>query len=279
MIQSIGRVWLAFFMASASTHALADPKIPYFWDAKEQLTAPQLDSNARISFLTTLDFPPFNYIDDTGRPSGFHVDLANAICRELGVVNRCSIQALPWQELEPALLAGNADAILAGLKPTAENRTQLSFGRPYLRFPARFIAVDGNELSDALPVEVSGRRIGVISGSAHEAMLRDYFLDAKVVTFSRVDWLLSDLKSGKLDAAFGDGMQLSFWLGSSSSDNCCRFLGGPYLSDKYLGPGLSIVTSLENTTLSAALDYALRELTGNGTFSELYLRYFPVSFY
>ncbi len=278
-MQSIGRVMLIAVIAGASTPVLADPKIPYFWDAKEQLTAPQLDGNARISFLTTLDFPPFNFIDDTGRPSGFHVDLANAICRELNVVNRCSIQALPWQELEPALLGGNADAILAGLKPTAENRKRLSFGRPYLRFPGRFVAVSGGKISDAAPVEISGRKIGVISGSAHEAMLRDYFLDAKVVTFSRIDWLLSDLKSGKLDAAFGDGMQLSFWLGSSSSDNCCRFVGGPYLSDKYLGPGLSIVTSKENTKLSAALDYALRELTGNGTFSELYLRYFPVSFY
>ncbi len=31
--------------------------------------------------------------------------------------------------------------------------------------------------------------------------------------------------------------------------------------------------------LAAAADYALKELNDNGTFAELYLRYFPLSLY
>ena len=46
--------------------AAADPAIPYFWDAKERLTRPDLSAVTRLRFLTTIDFPPFNFIDSTG---------------------------------------------------------------------------------------------------------------------------------------------------------------------------------------------------------------------
>ncbi len=280
MIRILSHLLLfTLILLGSNLRASANSIIPIFWDTKEQLSTPQLDTIGRIAFLTTIDFPPFNYIDDTGRLSGFHIDLAKAICVELNVTDKCSIQALPWRELESSLLSGSADAILAGMKATLNNRKHFSFGRPYLRFPARFVVRDGSKLSGDLSNSTTDRRIGVIAGSAHEAMLRDYFPAAKPVLYDRPEWLLTGLIDGKLDAAFGDGMQLAFWLGSAGSQNCCRFAGGPYLSDKYLSTGLSIVTSLENKPLRDAMNYALRELTSNGTYSELYLRYFPVSFY
>jgi len=57
----------------------------------------------RMRFLTTTDFPPFNFIDRKKRLTGFHVDLARAICEELEVLNRCQIQGLPWEELQDTL--------------------------------------------------------------------------------------------------------------------------------------------------------------------------------
>ena len=35
----------------------------------------------QLRFLTSNDFPPFNYYDEEGNLSGFHIDLAKAICR------------------------------------------------------------------------------------------------------------------------------------------------------------------------------------------------------
>lgn len=273
LLQSLASL---FFLCNI---ALADANIPKFWDTKEQLATPQLDRFGRLAFLTTVDFPPLNFIDDTGRLTGFHVDLAKSICQQLMVTERCSIQALPWDELEPNLLSGGADVILAGIRASPERRKRMTFGRPYLQFPARFVVAEETEFGNALIDSISNRKIGVLTGSAHEAMLRDYFPTAKPVTFDRIEWLQSSLRVGNLDAIFGDGMQLAFWLSSTGSDNCCRFVGGPYLSEKYLGSGLSAVTSPENKSLGDALNYALRELTSNGTFAELYLRYFPISFY
>ena len=37
----------------------------------------------RLRVLTEADYPPFNYYDEEARLTGFNVDLARAICREL----------------------------------------------------------------------------------------------------------------------------------------------------------------------------------------------------
>ncbi|MGF7008042.1 polar amino acid transport system substrate-binding protein [Aminobacter sp. BE322] len=265
--------------ALAAPPAAAEPQVPVLWDQKERLPKPDLSAMPRLRFLTTTDFPPFNFIDKNGRLSGFHVDLARAICAELGIPEKCQIQALPWAELDGALKAGDGEALIAGVPATADNREQYAFSRPYLQFPARFIMKKPQAVTEPLVDKLAGKRVGVIAGSAHERVLRDYFPQVQTVTFSKPEWLFGDLKADKLDAVFGDGMRLSFWLAGNEAEGCCRFAGGPYLAPEYLGTGLAIAAKLDDQRLAEAFDYALHEISAKGTFAELYLRYFPVSFY
>lgn len=257
----------------------AGPEIPNFWDSRERLVRPSLDGVTRVRFLTTVDFPPFNHVDADGRLVGFHIDLARRLCLELDIAERCQIQALPWGEIDEAMERGDGEAILAGLAITPETRERYVFSRPFMKFAARFVVPRSAALVEPMHVSVRGKRVGVIAGSAHERMLRAYFPAALPVTYTRSSWLQGDLKDGKIDAAFGDGMRLAFWLAGTDSAQCCRFAGGPYLAPEFLGRGLSIAVKPDDAPLAAAFDYALRELQVKGGFAELYLRYFPVSFY
>nr|WP_246462212.1 transporter substrate-binding domain-containing protein [Mesorhizobium sangaii] len=263
----------------ANTAPAAEPQVPVLWDAKERLPKPDLSALPRLRFLTTTDFPPFNFLDGSGKLSGFHIDLARAICAELGIVDKCQIQALPWAELEGALQKGEGEAIIAGIAATPESRSTYAFSRSYLQFPARFVIQKSKDLTEPVFDKLRGKRVGVLAGSAHERMLRDYFNTGQIVPFDRPEDLYADLKAGKLDAAFGDGMRLAFWLGGSDATGCCRFAGGPYLAPEYLGSGMAIATRADDPALAAAFDYALQEISMKGTFAEFYLRYFPVSFF
>lgn len=280
-LKALLRLLLLVACAAAAGHPAhaAEPAIPGYWDEKEKLPTPDLSGVARVRFLTTVDFPPFNFLDGDGRLAGFHIELARALCRELDIVARCQIQALPWEELDEVIAAGQGEALIAGTAITAQTRALYAFTRPYLRFPARFVAPGTSRMAEPMYTAVADRRIGVLAGSKHEAMLRRYFPAARPVTYSRPDWLYDDLRGGKLDGAFGDGLQLSFWLASSGAGNCCRFAGGPYLAPEFLGQGLAIAVPHDNATLARAFDHALREIGVNGIFAELYLKYFPVSFY
>lgn len=259
--------------------SVAEPAIPNYWDDKERLPRPDISRVERLRFLTTVDFPPFSYLEPDGRLAGFHVDLARAICRTLDLVSRCQIQGLPWEELDQAMTDRQGEALIAGTAITAQTRERYAFSRAYLRFPARFVAPRSSPMAEPMHKAVAGQRIGVIGGSAHETMLQRYFPAAEAVPFESADPLFDALREGSLAGAFGDGMRLSFWLAGTDSQSCCRFVGGPYIAPEFLGNGLAIAVRRDDAMLADAFDFALREINVNGTFAELYLRHFPVSFY
>lgn len=250
---------------------------PRFWDMKERLKKPDLTTLERLRFLTTTDFPPFNFIDDAGRLSGFHVELARAICAELDLIARCQIQALPWDELEPALAKGEGEAIIAGIAISKESRDHYQFSRPYLQFPARFLTRTGAGF-DPAAIRI-GARVGVLDKSYHQTMLAQYFPSATAVPYASDELMLEAIKDGKIDTLFGDGMRLALWLSGSDSGDCCNLIGGPYLAPEYFGYGLSIAVGQDQHDLKQAMDYALQAINAKGTFAELYLRYFPVGFF
>ena len=272
-------VLLAVAKVANAQEPTTEPPIPLLWDTKERLAKPDLSALPRLRFLTTTDFPPFNFLDGQGRLSGFHVDLARAICAQLDLADRCQIQAVPWGELQAALELGEGEAIIAGLAVTAETRAAYAFSRPYLQFPARFVTLKSRSLEEPVYKSLQGRPVGVVAGSAHERMLRDFFGGVKVVPLPDEDALRAAVKTGDVDAVFGDGMRLSFWLADAASQRCCRFAGGPYIAPEYLGTGLAIAARVGDAMLPAAFDHALQEIAAKGTFAELYLRYFPVGFY
>ena len=66
--------------------------LPYHIDPGAREIVPSLAAVPSIRFLTTADFPPFNFRDDKGELVGFNVDLARALCADLGIT--CTVQAL-----------------------------------------------------------------------------------------------------------------------------------------------------------------------------------------
>lgn len=282
VFRGISRITCAlvvFFAAALPLVSADEILVPNYTDQRERIPVPDLTAYNRIRFISTVDFPPFSFLDQTGHLAGFHIDLARAICEELDVLPRCQVQALPWGELEGALVNGQAEALISGLAITAESRNKFRFTRPYLALPARFAVKKDAGLEDGGAGALAGQRVGVLGGTAHEAMLRDWFSEMKPVTFSRPEWMFDALKAGTIDAAFGDGLQWSFWLSSQSAEDCCRFYDGPYFSQVHLGEGLAIAVSPRNAALSQAFDHALSALNRNGRFTELYLRWFPNGLY
>jgi polar amino acid transport system substrate-binding protein len=252
-----------------------DKGMLYPFDPREKVSKPDLRAIPRLRFLTTVDFPPFNFIDQSGKLSGFHIDLAREICTELDVMERCQIEALPYADLVARLDKGEGEAAIAGIRITPELRASHDFSRVYLRLPARFAARRGDAGSNRAPADLGAGPVGVLKGSAHEAMVRAFFPALTLVGFADRPAMLAALRKGDVKAVFGDALQLSFWLESKDADTCCDFLGGPYYSSHFLGEGMAIMAAPGNPALTQALDHALIALARKGRLADLYLRYFP----
>jgi polar amino acid transport system substrate-binding protein len=252
------------------------PKLPLLFNAHERLEKPDLSLVPRIRFLTSTDFPPFNFIDPAGRLSGFNIDLARAICSELGIEAKCQVEAIPFGDLSGALAAGEGEAVIAGIAVTEETRREGSFTRPYMLLPARFAvriaaALEGDDATAAL----NGKAVGVLSGSAHEAMLKAFFPDLQPRAYGTRGDMLRGLEKGEVPAVFSDGIQLPFWVNGTASKGCCKLFDGPYYSTRFLGEGLSIMTRRKDQGLAAAFDYALASLSRDGKLQDIFVRYFP----
>lgn len=269
-------MWVAFLMSHppAKAETVATPN---FWDQGQRFPEPNLSTRTRIRFLTSTDYPPFNFLDLRGQLIGLNVDLARAICDELAVSAICEIEARPFGALKAALEAGEGDAVIAGLGLTADNREDLAFTHSYFRYPARFVSRRDASLDTALATRLDGVAIGTVAGSAHDAMLRAFFPKAQATTFENRDAALAALREGKVAGVFGDGVGLSFWLASEAAADCCAFSGGPYLSEHFLGEGLAIAVPGDDRELARAFDAAIGRLVTKGRMSELLLRYFPIS--
>lgn len=249
--------------------------VPNFWDPRARIERPSAEAIGAIRFLTTDDFPPFAFKDRRGILVGFDIDLAQAICSVLKV--QCAVQVRPFEALVAGLKDGTGNAIIAGFDLEKAPAEGLIASQAYLKIPGRFV-VRNDKPFDPGPPAPDGF-VGVACGSAHAAYLARFFPDLHVACFMRTAILLTELKKGTLDAVFGDGLSLSFWLNGPESEACCRFQGGAYLDDRFFGAGLAIVMKSDDRLLKFAIDYALREVYRTGTYEELYLRYFPVGLF
>jgi polar amino acid transport system substrate-binding protein len=253
--------------------------LPILFDTRERIARPDLTGIVRLRFLTTVDFPPFNFIDQTGKLAGFHVDLIREVCRELALTDKCQVQAVTFPELEKALVDGNGEAVAAGVALTADLRKRFVFSRPFMRLPARFAVAKKTQPAGETAEALYGKRVGVVAGSAHQAMLGTFFPRIQPEAFPDRAALFSALKDGKVDGIFSDGMQLAFWTSGTESAGCCRLFDGPYMSEQFLGEGLAIMFRKEDRVLAEAVDHALLALSRNGRLQEIYLRYFPINLY
>ncbi|MGE3643953.1 MAG: transporter substrate-binding domain-containing protein [Beijerinckiaceae bacterium] len=252
------------------------PGVPNFWDPQRRVEKPDTSFLQVIRFITDDEYPPFGFTTPEGTLSGFNVDLARAICKELEVT--CTVQRRRFDTIASAIEKGEADAAAASMAITAKAREKLLFTHPYYRTPARFAALKGQEPKSFDAAGLKNTTIGVVEKTAHAAFLAKFFPAAALQPYADLPSLLRALKERKIDILFGDGVTLAIWLNSADGE-CCTFAGGPYTESAYFGEGVGIAVNKKNPALRRAIDWALAQLAEKGIYSELYLKYFPIGFY
>jgi len=274
-------IWTALLVPPAQAQPSGAPAVqapvavPGFWDPRRRPERPDTSRISQIRFLTEFDYPPFNYAGPDSNPAGFNVELARLICEELKL--QCTIQLRRFDTLLQALGENRADAVIASLAVTPETRLRVDFSDPYYRPTARFVMRRANTLRDVVPEAIEGKKIAVVGGTAHEQYLKTFFTEAELKRFPNMEAAREALRKGEADLLFGDGVALAFWLNGTDSAGCCAFVGGPYTESRYFGEGVGIAVRRGNDTLRLAFNWALFRLWEKGRFTDLWLRYFPIS--
>ena len=254
-------------------------EVPDFIGVHETSSQPTNSTTDGLNFVAVLDDAPFSFVDKTSKLSGFTVFLARAICEELNVSNQCVISGQISASLSTPANIDRSSIYISNFASRTYSHNEYRFSRPFLRIPGRFVV--RREATPTLDFDIGlpQAKIGTLANSAEEQLLRSYFPKASIIGFADETLLLSELTAGKIDLAFGNGLQSAKWLTLPEGRGCCVFAGKPYYSTRFLGEGVRFAVPSEIGFLVPQIDAALVSLQRKGKIEELYLQFFPVSFY
>lgn len=193
-----------------------------------------------------------------GRLTGFEVEIAEALARELGV--RAQMVQNDWSTLVPSLERGSFDVVMNGLEVTAARQQRLRFTRPYYLFAERLVARAGDERVRDYG-SVRGLRVGTLASSLAWDMLEE--AGAVRVPYEGVEEPFIDLAEGRLDAVLIDDI-IEARYG--------RRPGLRAVGDVGLGH-YAIGVRLEDEDLWRAVDEALGRLIDSGELRQILQRW------
>ena len=237
------------------------------------LTAPAGDAagaesaatEATITARGDWNYPPFEFLDESGRPSGFNIDILTRIAEIMNLDVRISLG--PWHEVRRELEEGEID-VLAGMYRTAERDRRVDFSIPH------FIASYGvfvPEDSDIRSVDdIQNRRILVQTGDLGHDYLVENDIGAELVTVDEWDALMPALQEGAADCLV-TGMIQGIRLLQEKGYDDIRVLSQPLLQRPY-----SIAVQEGNAELLATLNEGLNLLKTSGEYDEIHERWFGV---
>jgi polar amino acid transport system substrate-binding protein len=266
-------ILLVAAVPALSVAAWGDSAFPKFRSVKTEVRKNDDIQGLKLRLLSDENFPPFSYQGSDGLQKGIAVDLARAACKKLGVT--CEIKFLPFANLLTQLEQNGGDMIISGLRASAELLSKADMTRAYYVSSGRFAVKQASTLKDASTTTLSGRKLGYVKNSTHGRFIEKYYPRADLKSFDDATLMLDALRSGAIDAAYGDALQLAFWFKGTASANCCEALGKPFMDRETFSQSLVFVLPKDRQSLRDAFDAALDQLEEDGVTAETFNRYVP----
>lgn len=114
-------------------------------------------------------FKPMGYTDENDKIVGFDIDLAEEVCKRIGV--KLETYNVNWDTKEQDLNAGTIDCIWNGLSVSDERKKQMLMSEPYMNNSMVFmVKKDGGIKSKD---DLKGKKIAVQNGSTAQEILKD----------------------------------------------------------------------------------------------------------
>ncbi len=158
----------------------------------------QLPSDRSIIIGGDYNYPPFEYLDDKGRPRGFTVELTRAIARAMDMDIR--IHLGPWSDIVRSLEQGDID-VIQGMFYSPDRDLKFDFTQSYLANQYVGIVRKGEGDPPNGTADLIGKRIVVERSDVIYNFLLEQGLSNQVTLVETQEDVLRELAEGKHDCA------------------------------------------------------------------------------
>ncbi|MFO8113379.1 MAG: transporter substrate-binding domain-containing protein [Desulfosalsimonadaceae bacterium] len=171
--------------------------------------AMELPSNRHIVVGGDHNYPPYEFLDENGRPAGYNVDLTRAIAQELGL--DIEIRLGPWSEIREALARGEIDAI-QGMLYSRKREMIFDFTPPHTVNHYISVVRTGGGPAPETVGDLAGRDIVVQRGDIMHDFVLEKGLEDRFAAVDAQEDALRELAEGMHDCALVSRMTALYWI-------------------------------------------------------------------
>jgi polar amino acid transport system substrate-binding protein len=218
-----------------------------------------------FTYCSDITYPPEEFYMGT-KPAGSDIDIGTAVAKRMG--KTAKFDNTGFDGIIAALLAKKCDAIISGMNDTAARRKQVAFV-DYIRVGQSLMVKAGNPKHIKGLASLAGKTVSVEVGTTNKD-----FLDAqskklkaqgkasiKVQPFPKDTDAAAALKTGRVDAYYGDSPVVAYYI---SKDKSFAFAGQP------INPiPVGIAVRKSDAALKSAIHRAIAGMYADGTMKRI----------
>ena len=212
------------------------------------------------------EWPPFEYVDESGNIVGFEMDLV----REIGKVEGVNIELrnVAWDGIFAGLQSGMYDAVASGVTVTEERKESMDFTTPFITLQqAILVRADGPQYKDE--TELLNKTVGVQNGTTgHFACTEAGIKNIK--NFDAVPEAVLDLVNGNIDAVVCDSLVATDYV-LSNENYAGKLKVSGYMTNTDIEP--IAMCTLKGNPFLQVLEDGYQKLLANGTVDALKAKY------
>jgi polar amino acid transport system substrate-binding protein len=259
--------------ASSSASAAASPVavVP-----DDQLIFP-----GKLVVCIDIPYPPQEFFDDQGNPTGSDPDIATEIAKRLGLT--VQIENSVFDTIILAITGGKCEMIVSAQNITADRLDQVDM-IPYFKAGQSFVVAKGNPKGIHKPVDLCGKAVAVESGTTEADYVKgtgDYKgagLNKQCATagqpevnlkeFQKDSDALLALSAGQVDSYFADSPVAGYYTVQQPD----QFeLSG--VTVEIANEGISVSKDPSKKDLASGILAALKSMAEDGTYVDILSKY------
>ncbi|MCL2631832.1 MAG: ABC transporter substrate-binding protein [Coriobacteriia bacterium] len=211
------------------------------------------------------DYPPFIWLDESGKPVGFEVELMEAIAHDMGL----ELVYLEPQNFDslPTVVAGGGkmDLAVSSMTITDVRLETINFCIPYYDSNQAVVTLVDSPYTSI--DDLAELTVGAQAGTTGYDWAVENLPNATIKTFNQTSEGMAALRAGEIEALFFDEPVAIEHVSTGYTD--CQVMQVIPTGEQY-----GFAVSKDNPALEAAVNESLQRLIDNGTYAEIFSRYF-----
>jgi polar amino acid transport system substrate-binding protein len=261
-LQGAGLIAATLFLAACGKKETPPPPAP------APVASAPAPAPAKVYVVgTDAAYAPFESQNEKGEIVGFDIEVVQAIAKKAGF--EVKFVNTPWEGIFNALGQGDRDMIVSAVTITEERKQTMDFSNPY--FDAQqLIAVKENSKVSKF-ADLKKLKVGVQTGTTGDEAVTKLLgkTSTNIKRFESTPLALKELEASGVDAVVADNGVVIHYVANNPGGKFKMVADKEFVPEQY---GIAIKKG--NTELQEKLNKGLAEITADGTYEQIYKKYF-----